>query len=64
MSQLNRDLKLVNEIGQSFHELSAAAVVLWPVIQIEQQCLNLTESVAGSHPEIVQAIDNEITGHP
>ncbi len=63
VSKLNRHLELINKVGKSFHELRAAAVVFWAIIQIEQQGLNLVESVTDRHPEILEAIDNKITGH-
>jgi hypothetical protein len=63
VSKLNRHLELIDEVSQSFHELSAAAVVFWAIVQVEQQGLNMVELVTDSHPEILEAIGNEITGH-
>ena len=63
VSELNRHLKLIGEVGKPLHELRSAAVVFWAVVQIEQQRLNVVESVMDAHPEILQAISNEITGH-
>jgi hypothetical protein len=53
---------LVCEVGNSGHKLSAPTVILWPIIQIDEQGRNRGKALLDRGPEVLQAIDHAITG--
>lgn len=62
VSQLNCEVMLVREMGESGHKLSASAVILWSIIQVDEQSLYEGKALMERGPEVFQAIDDTITG--
>ena len=63
MPKLDSHLKLVNELGNSFHKLSTTAVIFWSIVLVDQQALDLRKSFSYRQPEIVQAVCDEVAGN-
>jgi len=62
VSQQNIHLKVIDKIGDSFHKLGSSAVILWPVIQIDNKRRNVRESLFGFIEKIIETINDKITG--
>ena len=62
VSQLNGEVVLVREVGESGHKLSAPAVILGSIIQVDEQGLDVGEALMDCGPELFQAIGDAITG--
>ena len=61
IGQLNGYSKLIAKLGQPFHELSPATIVLWPVVCIDDQFLDPWKSMLVSLPELPDTVYHEIT---
>lgn len=62
VSQLNRELVLVRKLRDPGHELSTTAVILWSIVQVDEQGLYAGKALLNGGPEVFQAIDDAITG--
>lgn len=52
---------LVSEVGDAGHKLSTPTVILWPIIQVDEQGRDRGKALLDRRPEVLQAIDNAIT---
>ncbi len=57
------DVILLDKFQQTLHELGAPTVVLWSIIQIENERGNLRKALSDALPPIDQTIYQTITGH-
>jgi len=62
VSQLDRELVLVRELGDPGHELRTTAVILRSIVQVDEQGVDMGEAWLDGAPEVFQAIDDAITG--
>lgn len=62
VGQLDRHLKLIHELGDPFHKLSATAMVFGTIVLVDQQSPNMTKSSADGQPKVLQAVHDEIAG--
>ena len=62
IGQADRELRGLGEGHEPVEKLGAMAVILWPVIQVDHQGLDLLKAVSHAVPPLLQHIDRTITG--
>src|SRR5437660_3039420 len=63
LGQAHTDLVLLNEFHQRLHELSATTVVLWTMVQIDDQRLDVGKALFDRLPPLDESIDQTVAGH-
>src|SRR5437588_424332 len=63
IGQANTDLVLLNKCHQTLYELGPATVVLWTIVQIDDQSLDVGKAVFDRLPPLDESIDQTIAGH-
>jgi len=63
IGQANTDLVPLNKCHQTLHELGPTAVVLWTIIQIDDQRLDVGKAVFDRLPPLDESIDQTVASH-
>jgi len=61
--QPHMEVVLVDKIDHPLHTLGAPALILWAIIQMNDQCGDMGEPLADGLPPLGEAIPQAVTGH-
>jgi len=63
IGQANTDLVLLNQCHQTLHELVPSTEVLWTIVQIDDQSLDVGKAVFDRLPPLDESICQTVAGH-
>ncbi len=63
VGQFHGSPETVGKISNTVHELSSPAMVLWPIVLVDNKRRDFRKAFMVAGPKVRQAIDDEIAGH-
>src|SRR5215469_12591316 len=56
-------MKALDKLHEALHKLGTPTVILWTIVQIDEQCLDVRKTLMSGLPPINETIHQAITGH-